>query len=115
MMETQRAYWAEPLTWEFEARVIQKTSLGNGQFEVILEKSYFYPTGGGQPHDNGTIGAARVLDVFRAEDGSVIHRVKGDISNSVVTARIDADRRLGHMQHHSAHILFRLFWSSFSI
>lgn len=102
------AYWANPLTWEFEARIIAKTSLGHNQFEVILEQSYFYPTGGGQLHDIGTLGEARVVDVFRAEDGQVVHRVEGDISASVVIARIDGERRLGHMQHHSAqHIVSR--------
>lgn len=107
-METEAAYWAEPLTWEFEARIIQKTSLGNGQFEVILERSYFYPTGGGQPHDTGTLGRTRVVDVFRDEDGMIVHRVEGDVSGPLITARIDGIRRLGHMQHHSAqHILSR--------
>lgn len=107
-MEAQPAYWVEPLTWEFEARVTQKTSLGNGQFEVTLEKSYFYPTGGGQPHDTGTLAEARVIEVFRAEDGAVVHRVEGDVSGNLVTARIDRNRRLGHMQHHSAqHIVSR--------
>jgi alanyl-tRNA synthetase len=108
VMETQPVYWAEPLTWEFEARITQKTSLGHSQFEVTLDKSYFYPTGGGQPHDTGTLGEARVVDVFRAEDGTVVHRVVGDISGPLVTAQIDRDRRLGHMQHHSAqHIVSR--------
>ncbi len=105
-METQPAYWAEPLTWEFEARVTQKTSLGNGRFEVILDKSYFYPTGGGQPHDTGTLDGAAVIDVFRAKDGAVVHLLEGDIAGPRVAARIDGARRLGHMQHHSAqHIL----------
>ncbi|MBE7554602.1 MAG: hypothetical protein HS126_26430 [Anaerolineales bacterium] len=107
-METQAAYWAEPLIWEFEARIVQKTSLGNGQFELILERSYFYPTGGGQPHDTGILGEARVVDVFRNEDGMIVHRVEGDVSGPLVTARIDGSRRLGHMQHHSAqHIVSR--------
>lgn len=101
-MENHPPYWAEPLTFEFETRIIQKTSLGQGQFDLVLEKSYFYPTGGGQAHDTGTIGEARVIDVFRAEDGTVIHRVEGELSGSVVAARIDRERRLGHMQHHSA-------------
>jgi alanyl-tRNA synthetase len=102
MMEPHPPYWAEPLTLEFEARIIQKTSLGQDQFDLVLEKSYFYPTGGGQSHDTGTIGEARVIDVFRVEDGTVIHRVEGELSGSVGAARIDRDRRLGHMQHHSA-------------
>lgn len=61
-MEAQPAYWAQPLTLEFEARVTQKTNLGHGQFEVTLEKSYFYPTGGGQPHDTGTLGEVQQLN-----------------------------------------------------
>jgi alanyl-tRNA synthetase len=108
MIASQPAYWAEPLRLEFEARITQKTSLGHNQFEVVLEKSYFYPTGGGQRHDTGTLGEARVMDVFRAEDGRVVHRVEGDLSGPLVIARIDGERRLGHMQHHSAqHIVSR--------
>lgn len=107
-METEAAYWIEPLIWEFEARIIQKTGLGDGQFEVILERSFFYPTGGGQSHDTGILGQARVVDVYRHEDGMIVHRIEGDISGPLVTARIDGSRRLGHMQHHSAqHIVSR--------
>ncbi len=102
MEANQAAYWAEPLRLEFEARIIEKTALGDHLFEVTLDKSYFYPTGGGQLHDTGVLGQARVVDVFRAEDGRVVHRVAGDISGPVVMARIDGERRLGHMQHHSA-------------
>lgn len=116
MIESQAAYWAEPLRLEFETRIIHKTSLGHNQFEVILEKSYFYPTGGGQLHDTGTLAEARVMDVFRADDGRLVHRVEGDIAGSVVSARIDGERRLGHMQHHSAqHIVSRALEQLFEL
>lgn len=116
MIESQAAYWAEPLRLEFEARITQKTSLGPNQFEVILDKSYFYPIGGGQLHDTGTLGEARVVDVFRAEDGRVVHRVEGDIFGPLVFARIDGERRLGHMQHHSAqHIVSRVLEQRFGL
>lgn len=102
MTETHPPYWTEPFTWDFETRVVQKTNLGSNQFEVILEKSYFYPTAGGQSYDTGLVGEARVIDVFRAENGVVVHRVEGEVPGPVVIARIDGARRLGHMQHHSA-------------
>lgn len=107
-MTGQRAYWTDPLKFDFEAAVMQTTGLENGQVDVVLEKTYFYPTGGGQPHDTGTIAGRQVLDVFVDESGRVVHRLDGDITGPVVTARIDRNRRLGHMQHHSAqHILSR--------
>ena len=107
-MTGQLAYWADPLKLDFEARVVQTTGLENGQVDLILEKTYFYPTGGGQQHDTGTIDGRRVFDVFFDEAGNVVHRLDGNISGPVVTARVDRDRRLGHMQHHSAqHVLSR--------
>lgn len=107
-MTGQPAYWTDPLKLDFEARVLQATNLANGQVDLILEKTYFYPTGGGQPHDTGTIGGRQVLDVFFDESGNIIHRLDGDVTGPAVTARVDRERRLGHMQHHSAqHILSR--------
>jgi alanyl-tRNA synthetase len=102
----QLAYLNDPLTVEFEARIVQKTPAAEGQIDVILEQTYFYPTGGGQTHDMGTLGEARVVDVFKGEAGQVVHRLDRDIAGSTVAAHIDWERRLGHMQHHSAqHIL----------
>jgi len=102
----QRAYLADPLTFEFEAKIVQKFRRSAETFDLILDKTFFYPTGGGQPHDTGTLGEGQVIDVFLAEDGNVVHRVDQDVVGPTVTARIDWPRRLGHMQHHSAqHIL----------
>lgn len=102
----QLAYLTEPLKWEFMARVAQKTVLPSGQVEVILEKTWFYPTGGGQEHDTGVMGQASVLEVFKNEAGIPVHRLDQDIAGPVAPARIDGRRRLAHMQHHSAqHIL----------
>lgn len=109
-MTEQLAYLNDPLTLEFEAKISRKTKLDDGQFEVILEKSYFYPTGGGQDYDTGSLGEARVVDVFKDDQGNVVHKIDRDISGSTVTGKIDYERRLGHMQHHSAqHIVSRAF------
>jgi alanyl-tRNA synthetase len=104
----QLAYLDDPLTLEFKAEIVQKIKSPNGHHDVLLKKTYFYPTGGGQAHDTGFLGPARVVDVFKDETGNVVHRLDRDISEPVVVAKIDHNRRLGHMQHHSAqHILSR--------
>lgn len=105
-MIEELAYLTEPLKLEFDAHIIQKTQADNGQIEVVLDKTYFYPTGGGQMHDTGTLGEANVVDVYKTEAGQVVHRLDRDISGTVLPAHIDEERRRGHMQHHSAqHIL----------
>ncbi len=105
-MNQQPAYMLEPLKLEFEATIIKRIELAGSQFDLILAETYFYPTGGGQPHDTGTLGEARVVDVFKDHDGQVVHRVDRAVAGTTAPARIDRARRLGHMQHHSAqHIL----------
>jgi alanyl-tRNA synthetase len=104
----QLAYLTDPLTLDFEAKIILKTPAADGSIDLILEKTYFYPTGGGQEYDTGTIGDAQVLDVFKDETGQVVHRVDRDVAGPVVAARVNGERRLGHMQHHTAqHLLSR--------
>lgn len=101
-MIEQLAYLNDPLKLEFTATIIDKTRSADGHCDIILEQTYFYPTGGGQAHDTGTLGEARVLDVFKDEAGRVVHRVDREIAGSTAPATIDGERRLGHMQHHTA-------------
>lgn len=78
---------------------------------VELEPSYFYPTSGGQPHDTGRIGDARVVDV-RIEHGTVWHRLEGPVptAGERVDAEVDGERRYRHMQRHTAqHLLSQAF------
>ena len=60
-MLNQLAYLTDPLKLEFEAAVVKQIERSDGQFDLILAQTYFYPTGGGQPHDTGTLGQARVI------------------------------------------------------
>jgi len=102
----QLAYLHDPLTLEFTAKILHKRNAADGTAELILEQTYFYPTGGGQSHDTGTLGVARVIDVFKDEAGNVVHKVDRDVGHSLLPAQIDERRRWGNMQHHSAqHIL----------
>ena len=106
-MDSQLLYQEDVTTLEFEAEVVELVTLPDGHTGVILNRTYFYPTGGGQEHDTGSIGSAKVMDVYKDEENSrLVHIVEGTVSLGAVRAQIDADRRLRHMQHHTAqHLL----------
>ncbi|MBN2860536.1 MAG: alanyl-tRNA editing protein, partial [Sphaerochaetaceae bacterium] len=109
-MSTELCYFEKPFELQFTANVVSKKTLEDGRVCLVLDRTYFYPTGGGQEHDTGSVGQARVLDVFKDDQGNVIHVLDQDIEDEIVTARIDGERRFGHMQHHSAqHILTQCF------
>jgi alanyl-tRNA synthetase len=110
-MDEQLLYQYDPLRVEFEASVREQIRLPDGRLGVILERSYFYPTGGGQEADRGSLGPAQVLDVFKQGDPPVlVHVVDREVQPGTLPARIDAGRRLRHMQHHTAqHLLSQCF------
>ena len=81
----------------------------NGGIHVVLEKTIFYPTSGGQPHDLGTLNDIPVLDVLD-EDESIIHVLAQPLDRNDVRARIDWRRRYDHMQQHTGqHLLSAVF------
>lgn len=102
---TQRLYEEDAYQKGFDAKVLRCTPLENG-YEVILDRTAFYPEGGGQPCDLGTLGGVRVLDV-QERDGEVRHICDGALTpGSRVQGRIDWTRRLTHMREHSGeHII----------
>jgi alanyl-tRNA synthetase len=105
-MATELAYLADPFQLEFQANVIGKTTLPDGRRGIILPRTYFYPTGGGQEHDTGILGDVHVIDVMIDDAGTVIHVVDREVDGSDLPARIDRARRMAFMQHHSGqHLL----------
>lgn len=110
-MTNQLLYLTNPQKLEFTASVVETKALPGNRIGVILNATYFYPTGGGQEYDTGVIGSARVLDVYKeGEPPVVVHVIDQVLESSQVTARIDAPRRLRHMQHHTAqHLLTQCF------
>jgi len=85
------------------------------RFNITLDKTVFYPIGGGQPSDTGMIGGARCEFVEEIEDGSCVHWCDGplDVGKSVLVT-IDWDRRWHNAQHHTAqHILSALAFDQF--
>ena len=80
---------------------------------VALDRTAFYPTGGGQPHDTGTLGAARVVEV-RKEGDDVWHRLEGEVPavGDQVEGQVDWERRHALMRTHTAlHVLCGVIWN----
>ena len=107
---TERLYYTDPYCAAFDASVML-TLVHEGRPAIILDRTAFYPTSGGQPHDEGTLGGARVLDVIDLEDGSVVHVLDAELSaNETVHGEINWARRFDHMQQHTGqHVLSAAF------
>ena len=105
-----RPYYGDSYTWQFDADIIESSATGDGPV-AVLDRSYFYPTSGGQPHDLGTLGTANVVEVgIRERDGAVLHVLDAPIESGRVAAKIDGVRRFDHMQQHTGqHILSQAF------
>jgi alanyl-tRNA synthetase len=111
-MATERLYYHDSRLLEFDARVLSLSELDDGQIAVTLDRTAFYPTGGGQPTDTGTLGDARVVDCIDAEDEGVLHIIQGPTPEvgDTVHGKIDWLRRLDHLQQHTGqHILSAAF------
>ena len=102
---TQKLYETDAYVQEFTATVLS-CAPAQGGYAVVLDKTAFFPEGGGQPCDLGTLGAAHVTDVHT--DGTTItHTTDAPLEpGAQVTGRIDWPRRLDAMQQHTGeHIL----------
>ncbi|WP_416839059.1 alanyl-tRNA editing protein [Haloferax sp. DFSO52] len=100
------------LTFEATVQTVRGTN------RVVFDQTYFYPTGGGQPHDTGTLSAGdetwTVTDVQKRD--RIEHVVDGDAPEpgTTVTGQIDADRRHAHMRYHTAqHLLSAVLLTEF--
>ncbi|HEY8225921.1 MAG TPA: DHHA1 domain-containing protein [Pyrinomonadaceae bacterium] len=116
MPATERLYYSDSHLIEFEARVIDVTERVSGWTAVILDRTAFYPTGGGQPSDTGTLNGSRVVECIDDGDNGVLHVVQGatPARGAAVKGRIDWLRRLDHMQQHTGqHILSQAFVALF--
>ena len=98
---TERLYYDDSYLTEFDGHVLACEPEGD-RWRVLLDRSAFYPTSGGQPFDTGTLGGARVLDVNVAA-GEVWHTVDAPLdAGCVAHGVVDWPRRFDHMQQHAA-------------
>jgi len=109
---TERLYYHDAFLKEFDARVISCEPDGpSGQrWKVVLDRTAFYPSSGGQPHDLGTLAGIPIVEVAGAEDHSVVHYTSAAVPAGPVRGKIDWARRFDHMQQHTGqHLLSAVF------
>jgi alanyl-tRNA synthetase len=124
-MPAERLYHADSALIQFTATIadIREHSRSGGAslWQVALDRTAFYPTSGGQPHDTGTLAAtspsgarleAPVFEVEEDDQGEVWHLTRKPLlAGTMVEGRIDWMRRRDHMQQHSGqHLLSALFY-----
>lgn len=114
-MSTERLNFADPYLRAFAARVIARADR-DGRPAVALDRTAFYPEGGGQPADHGTLDGARVIDVQSDDAGLVWHVLDRRVERDDVEGEVDWPRRFDHMQqHHGQHLLSAAFEELFGL
>ncbi len=99
-METTKLYYQDPFLREFTAAVTSCEETKGG-YLVTLDRTAFYPEGGGQPYDTGVLGEAKVLEVHD-KNGVITHLCNKPLAvGASVEGKIDWARRFDHMQQHS--------------
>ncbi len=111
---TERLYYHDSFVKEFDATVVSCEPDG-ARWKVLLDRTAFYPTSGGQPHDIGMLGGANVVEVSDAES-HIVHYTSAELPAGPVRGRIDWARRFDHMQQHTAqHLLSAAFIELFAL
>ena len=99
-MKTEKLYYADSFCYTFTGKVLDCAEGKNGWI-VTLDRTAFYPEGGGQPADHGVLGNVKVLDVHE-KDGVILHTCDGPLAaDCEVVGKVDEVRRFDHMQAHS--------------
>jgi len=99
---TERLYYRDAYLTGFEATVLERGDQGR---RVYLDRTAFYPTSGGQPHDTGRLGGAAVVDVVD-EGERIAHLLAAPAPDGPLTGEVDWARRFDHMQQHTGqHLL----------
>lgn len=117
---TERLYHGDPFGLRFQAKVLEArpeavAAGGPRRQALLLDRTAFYPTGGGQPHDTGSLGGLTVVDVRETPEGplhivEVAGRREPAVAGATIEGQVNPARRFDHMQHHSGqHLLTRAF------
>jgi misacylated tRNA(Ala) deacylase len=114
-MPTELLYLRDAYLDEFDARV---TAAEDGR--VALDRTAFYPTGGGQPHDTGVLAGLPVLDVRKGDGDLVWHTLGGEGRlpevGEAVHGEVDWERRHALMRTHTAlHVLCGVIWNEWKV
>jgi len=104
-VKTERIYEDNGMTFRFEAKVMRCSACGDG-YALVLDRTAFFPEGGGQAADTGRLGDAHVVDV-QIKEGEILHYTDLPVAaGTPVTGEVDAQIRFRRMQNHSGeHVL----------
>ncbi len=107
-IQTKRLYFDDPYQADFEGKILDRRT-HQEKPALILDQTCFYPEGGGQPADRGSLSGVTVLHVLE-QDGEILHILEDEIPGDTVKGVIDWDTRLDHMQQHTGqHVLSQCF------
>src|SRR5438270_6464605 len=101
-MATDRLYYHDSFLYDFDARVVESLD-SNGSHAIVLDRTAFYPTSGGQVHDLGMLMAdgkqIAITEVADEEDGRILHFASAPlVAGTQVHGSVDAARRLDHVE-----------------
>lgn len=122
-MATHRLYYDDSFVRNFSAHVLScspvnpiATASGpKAAWEVLLDRTAFYPSSGGQPNDLGRLGEANILDV-RDEGEDIAHFVDQELRVGAIAGCLDWPRRFDHMQQHTGqHLLSAMFQERYGL
>ncbi len=109
---TERLYYTDSYLAEFDALVVARADQGR---RIYLDRTAFYPTSGGQPHDTGALNGAAVVDVVD-EGEQIAHLLAEPLAAERVHGRVDWPRRFDHMQQHTGqHLLSAVLLELFGL
>ncbi len=109
----QKLYYTDAYKKDFTTKIIKQDYDKDGHLYVVLNETAFYPTGGGQPYDTGTLNDIDVINVEEI-DGEIRHFIVEQLHTEEVEGKINWERRFDHMQQHAAqHILSASFLGLF--
>jgi alanyl-tRNA synthetase len=115
-LTTERLYYGDSYRTEFDARPLAAAQ-HDGRPALVLDRTCFYPTSGGQPYDTGRLDAWPVVDVVAA-DGILYHILEQELAGlslpPTIHGVVDWSRRYDHMQQHSGqHLISQVFYRLF--
>jgi alanyl-tRNA synthetase len=99
---TERLYYTDSYLRDFDAAIVELSDEGR---RAYLDRTAFYPTSGGQPHDTGRLNGAELTDVVD-EGNRIAHLLAAPVTGTVAVGQVDWPRRFDHMQQHTGqHLL----------
>lgn len=106
---TIKLYYNNPYITEFTSEIIESKKHQN-KYHIVLKETAFYPEGGGQPCDLGEINGSKVEYVYE-ENNTIYHVLDENVDRTIVSCKVNFQRRFDHMQQHSGeHLLSAAFF-----